>query len=351
MAPNDPVADQSNRATWLPEFCSPATAFSLLVLAAATLLVVQLAPGNTTGLATLERVPVAMLFVLAVSLLVIATLCALRPRLAALPTPHAVAGSYVVVLTGAALGSLLAYWLDHALGLEATIEAGQGSGFVGGIVAVVAIAWGIALRHFYVRGQWQQQVRAHARAQLDALQARIRPHFLFNSMNTIASLVRDRPDDAERAIEDLSELFRAALRAGATSTLADELALVRHYVGIEKLRLGTRLEVLESLGAAPLDLPIPALLVQPLVENAILHGIQKLESGGQVELSAERGASSVVISVRNPMAPRARDLHRGSGTALDNIRQRLRHHFGDEARLEVERGDDYHLVRLILPCA
>lgn len=350
MFATDPVDKAEKGADWLPDFCKPSTGLSLLFLAAATLFVIQLAPGDD-GRASLERVPVAMLLVFAMTSLVIGVLCFLRPRLAGLNTSGAVAASYAVVLGGTALGSLLAYWLDHALNLQVTIEPGHAKSFVAGNVAVAAIVWGITLRHFYVRGQWQRQVRAHARSQLDALQARIRPHFLFNSMNTIASLVRERPHDAERAIEDLSELFRAALRAGATATLADELALVRHYVHVEKLRLGDRLEFVERVADAPDDFRLPVLLLQPLVENAILHGIQSLEQGGRVELSIRRVRNVIMVDVRNPVGPHVTSLHRGSGIALDNIRERLRHQFGPDARLEIERGPDYHLARITVPLA
>lgn len=94
---------------------------------------------------------------------------------------------------------------------------------------------------------------------------------------------------------------------------------------------------------------MPALVLQPLVENAILHGVQNLETGGKVELSIRRGSHRVIITVRNPVAPQRSGLHRGTGTALDNIRQRLRHHFGEHTLLEIERTADYHLVRLVLP--
>ncbi len=350
MPPGRTFPGLHSRADWLPEFCSAPVIFSLLALAAATLLIIQIAP-SASGESSLGRVPVALLFLFIFCFLVVTVLCQARKRLIELPSLLAVGATYLIVLTGAALGSAMTYWLDHALDLNATIESGRLAQFIGRNLAVIAIVWGIALRHFYVRGQWQQQVRAHALAQFEALQARIRPHFLFNSMNTIASLVRDRPDDAERAIEDLSELFRVALRAGTTITLGDELALVRRYLDIEKLRLGARLEIQEETSDAPLDLSVPALMIQPLVENAILHGVQTLEAGGRVELTIRRDGTAAVIEIRNPTIQAPSRRHRGSGTALDNIRRRLAHHFGDAARLEIEKGEGYHHVRLTLPIA
>jgi two-component system sensor histidine kinase AlgZ len=340
---------EQDRADWLPDFCAAPTVVSLWILAAAVLIVVQLAPPGVDE-PPLSGLPVGMLLLFSTTTVAIVALCALRRRLSILPSYVAVAASYVVVLGTAAFGSFVSYWIDHALMLGATVGPGRASEFMARNIMVCAIVWGIALRHFYVRGQWQRQVRAHAAAQFDALQARIRPHFLFNSMNTIASLIPHRPNDAEKAVEDLSELFRVALQAGATSTLGAELALTRRYVDIERLRLGSRLDWHERTGDVPLDLKMPALLVQPLVENAILHGIQGLEAGGVVDLHITRDGKFVTISVRNPIPAIPAKTHRGSGTALNNIRQRLKHHFGDLARLEIERTGDQFLARLVLPC-
>lgn len=319
------------------------------ILAAAVLVVVQLAP-SAVHQAPLSSLPVGLLLLFSAVTVAIVALCALRKRLSLLPTHGAVAATYVVVIGTTACGSFVSYWIDHALMLGATVGPGRPSEFVARNIMVSAIIWGIALRHFYVRGQWQKQVRAHAAAQLDALQARIRPHFLFNSMNTIASLISHRPKDAERAVEDLSELFRVALQAGAASTLGAEVALARRYVDIERLRLGSRLAWQERTATAPLDLAMPALIIQPLVENAILHGIQCIEAGGVVELDITRNERLVTINVRNPIPAIPARTHRGSGTALENIRQRLKHHFGDLARLEIERTEHQFLARLVLPC-
>src|SRR5690606_28006493 len=144
--------------------------------------------------------------------------------------------------------------------------------FAGGTSAVTALIVAVVLRYLYAIDRWQAQVHASARAQADALQARIRPHFLFNSMNTIAGVIRRDPVVAERAVLDLSDLFRAALGAGQRdSTLAEELELAERYLAIEQLRLGDRLQVeWERREPLPLDLPLPRLVLQPLVENAVL---------------------------------------------------------------------------------
>jgi two-component system sensor histidine kinase AlgZ len=184
---------------------------------------------------------------------------------------------------------------------------------------------------------------------VSALQARIRPHFLFNSMNTIASLIRSQPAAAERAVEDLADLFRASLKAGDEPSRLDvEFELARRYLDIEQLRLGSRLKVRWELEQVPDDLPIPALVLQPLIENAVHHGIQPLPEGGVVEISGRGDAQRVTITIRNP---RPTEIPRSGGNrmALDNIRQRLAYQYGNRASLESEQGRDYYLCRLSIP--
>jgi len=196
--------------------------------------------------------------------------------------------------------------------------------------------------------EWAR-VRAEAKARFDALQARIRPHFLFNSMNTIASLIRVRPAEAEHAVENLSDLFRAALGSDTTtqSTLGEELDLVRRYLDIEKLRLGERLRVDIDVHALPADLPLPALLLQPLVENAVYHGVQQLPEGGTVTIRGQREGTNVAIEIRNPCPPlRAAKRH---GMALENTRARIEYHFGARGALKVDSGADYFACVVTLP--
>jgi two-component system sensor histidine kinase AlgZ len=207
-----------------------------------------------------------------------------------------------------------------------------------------------ALRYAYVTEQWRQQVQAQAKSEVDALQARIRPHFLFNSMNTIASLVRRDPHGAERAIEDLSDLFRAALGAGeGESTLEEEVALVERFLAIERLRLGDRLQVnWRRDEPLPWTLRLPRLILQPLVENAVIHGIAQLAEGGIIDigLHAERGVLTVEIG--NP-CPLDSVASTGNGHAQQSIAQRLRYRFDNAAGLVSRRDAGYYACTLRLP--
>jgi two-component system sensor histidine kinase AlgZ len=169
-------------------------------------------------------------------------------------------------------------------------------------------------------------------------------------MNTIASLIPTRPQDAERAVENLSDLFRAALgNDTARSTLGEELDLVRRYLDIEKLRLGERLRVEWDVADLPADLPMPALLLQPLVENAVYHGVQQLPEGGTVAILGRREGGAVEIVIRNPRPPAGARAAGRHGMALANTRSRIEYHFGRRGALECSAGADDFTCTLRLP--
>jgi two-component system sensor histidine kinase AlgZ len=190
---------------------------------------------------------------------------------------------------------------------------------------------------------------ALADARLQALQARIRPHFLFNSLNAVLSLIRRDPKRAEEALEDLAELFRALMQDNRRlTTLADELALCRQYLSLEQLRLGERLQVEWDVRAMPGDALVPQLLLQPLVENAIYHGIEPGAGPGTVLIRITRDKDQVHLLLANPYHPEHQ--HRaGNRMALANIRERLVLHFDIEASLSAEVAGDKFEIRMVLP--
>ena len=335
-------------ATWLPDFCSPRTALSVLALAQLVLLIVLLAPRPEWP--GLGRFAAGTVLVQWLALCALVSLCLARRRLARLSVAMSVAGAYAIVLGILLAGTLLAVTVDRGLEFNLTRDLGTPQHVAMSVLLVGALVTTGALRYFYVQAQWQREVRAQARAQVQALQARIRPHFLFNSMNTIASLVATRPAAAERAIEDLSELFRAALAAGdGLSDLGRELTLVERYLAIEKLRLGERLRIDWRVDDVPLDLPIPALLLQPLAENAVLHGIQPIAAGGTLAFAVCAVAGGVRIEIGNPRNPDAARRAQGHNIGHDSVRERLRYHFGERASLEVESGPDSYRCVVTLP--
>jgi two-component system sensor histidine kinase AlgZ len=211
---------------------------------------------------------------------------------------------------------------------------------------------GLALRYFYLHYESELHLQVQAQARLQALQARIRPHFLFNSMNTIASLTHDQPDLAEHAIENLSDLFRASLAAEASISLRQELELTRSYIDLEALRLGDRLEVNWQLPDRELSLNLPALTLQPLVENAIYHGIEPLAGGGVIDIVINATNANIEISISNPLiTARQAGRRKGNQMALENIRERLALAFDGAASMDLSETESRYTVKLTIPAA
>ncbi len=217
-------------------------------------------------------------------------------------------------------------------------------------LSIATILVGLVLRYFYLNHESEQNMQIQAQARLHALQARIRPHFLFNSMNTIASLTHDQPDLAERAIENLSDLFRASLSAETSINLAQEIELTRSYVDLELLRLGKRLRVNWKLPGHQLSVSLPALTLQPLMENAIYHGIEPLPEGGSIDIEVVTRLRSIEIRITNPVVPDQTGRHHtGNQMAVDNIRERLQIAFAGGASMDINETDSRYSVVLTIP--
>ncbi len=333
---------------WLPDFCRPMAVFGVVVLAQLVVLLVLYAPTRTLY-PGFEELGAASLFAQWLALMSAAMLCLLRPVLSKLSPMLGWPLACLIPILITAGGSAAVHWLDGALALGLSVPRDQGLRFIVGNTLVCALVTFATLRYFHMQSLASQRLRAQTRAQLDALQARIRPHFLFNAMNTIASLIPTRPEVAETAVEDLCELFRASLSDEQRNTrVADELAVVRRYLAIEALRLGDRLQVEWQIDEQTLDLPLSPLLLQPLVENAVYHGIQARAQGGELRISVQRDAQLLTLQVGNPSAPGG-SVHHGLGMAQINIRQRLEYLYAGRARLEVEARPDYHQVSLRIP--
>ena len=228
-----------------------------------------------------------------------------------------------------------------ALSFLWTMHVAYGENAGGGLQRALGIAAALTLAVLaYLRLHRRAHSPALAEARLQALQARIRPHFLFNSLNAVLALIRRDPRRAERTLEDLSDLFRALMSDGRSLVrLADEIALIERYAAIEQLRLGDRLRVSWELDDAPVDALLPPLLLQPLLENAIYHGVEPGTGTGDVLVRIERRDARVVARIENPFHE-SRPGHVGNRMALENIRERLMLFFDAEARLEssVEAG-------------
>jgi len=200
--------------------------------------------------------------------------------------------------------------------------------------------------------RWREQALSPAldRARLQALQSRIRPHFLFNALNAVLGLLRSEPRRAEAVLEGLADLFRMLLRDERELVpLVDEVAFCRDYLAVESERLGDRLQVQFEIDPAALGAMVPPLLLQPLLENAVHHGIEPAELGGRVLLRVSRRADRVQVSVENPVL-REGALRAGRQMALSNIRQRLALLYDIEASMHMERSKDLFRLTLEFPC-
>jgi two-component system, LytTR family, sensor histidine kinase AlgZ len=339
-------------AFFLPDFCAPGNVLAVVLIAEMVALLLTLARVGISSSFWPDLARSSM-FLLWVGLGTAAVLCAARERLQQLDVARGSALALVLTLAVTAVVTEAAWWISssagRALGL-ATGSLGDRFGFLTRNLFIGAIAGGLMLRYFYVAQQWKRNVEAEAQSRVRALQARIRPHFLFNSMNTIASLTRSNPAQAEEAVADLADLFRASLREiNERIGLGEELEIARTYVRIEQLRLGPRLQVDWDLEDLPEAARVPALLLQPLVENAVYHGIEPLADGGTISVRGRRDGRHVLLSVENPVAEDRRQRAGGSRIGLDNVRERLGLSFAGESSFAVEEARGRFKVTLRFP--
>ena len=338
---------------YLPDFCRPRSVLAVILIAALVAILYTLARHGISASFWTDLAKIS-LFLLWVALGTAAVWCAARGVLSKLDVLVGSAVALALALVVTALVTEGAWWLadytNRILGIETPSSGSVHLQMLLANLAVCAIASGLALRYFYVAHQWQSNVEAEAQSRVRALQARIRPHFLFNSMNTIASLTRTNPRIAEQAIADLSDLFRASLREHRERIpLAHEIEIARAYERVERLRLGDRLQVDWQIDDLPMDATVPALILQPLLENAVYHGIEPLDKGGTIRVSGKREGSSVVLTIDNPVAPRVVARRVGHRIGLDNVRQRLELMFQGEAEVEVIEAPERFVVTLRFP--
>ncbi|WP_240914005.1 sensor histidine kinase [Microbulbifer sp. SH-1] len=285
-----------------------------------------------------------------------AILCRLRPRLARLSHKVAAALSYSTVLAVLLAVLLAQHWWVADMEGRAIDDWGLLSNFLVG-----AICAGVVLRYAYVQQQLHNQQQAELGARIEALQSRIRPHFLFNSMNSLASLIAVDAPRAEKLVEDLAALFRASLADSKLVPLEQEVALARRYLEIESLRLGDRLQQEWQIDEMPPQAQLPSMLLQPLLENAVLHGVARLRHGGKIEIAIRQNhagrqnvigssARELLLSIQNPIAvseskPETENtpgVSTGNGMAMENVRQRLSAFYGDRFRFSAEARDGEH---------
>lgn len=330
---------QSFKGDFLPNLCTVQAVFHLILvgeLLAIALTVfasgVLIFDWNTLG--------VISMLIQWIVLSSAACLCPLRPWLRKVRSVVAGLVCYTLVLLITVVYSAVGYWAfgEYGVTLDGILRN----------LMLAAVFAGIVLRYFYLQQQLRNQQQAELNARIQALQARIRPHFLFNSMNSIASLIDFDPQAAEKMVVDLSALFRASLSEPGLISLEKELELCQRFVAIEQMRIGERLRVEWHL-PEKMDCLIPSLLLQPLVENAVYHGIQPLPEGGVVVITVELTDSTCHIRVLNPVGDKSQQTNKGNGMALENIRHRLDAHYPGQGTLGVKVDDSSYQVDVRFP--
>jgi len=341
------IAVEKDAQAYLPDFCSAGTILVVVLVSALVAIVLTLAGSPVSGTFLVELAETS-LFVLWLALLSAAVLCRIRGWVEAFGKTQAFVISFLLLEILCLLLAEAAWQLTGRF--SQAIIADSHGGFLLRTFAISSIVIALAMRYLYVSSEWRRSIVLEAQSRISALQALIRPHFLFNSMNTIAALTRSDPHRAEEAVEDLADLLRANLGGPKDrSTLKDELEVAGIYQRIEKLRLGDRLNVRWEVDDLPMNALLPNLTIQPLIENAIYHGVESVPDGGEVVVTGRKLGDRLAIEIRNPVEKGAKRLREGNRMALSNIRQRFELAYGTRADVDIHEGDNCFSIRLEFP--
>ncbi len=250
----------------------------------------------------------------------------------------------IIILVTTLLLNVLSYWgQDHFFEHFSFISLLDQLGLN---LAYGVLLGAFCLRYLYVLEQWYRQQHGELNARIQAMQARIQPHFLFNSLNSAISLISIDPDKAERVILNLSKLFRASFQEFRLVSLQEELDLCKKYIAIEEIRLGDRLKVEWKLpeNEALKQVKIPLLTLQPLLENSIFHGVEKKIVGDSIGVLVEILKNQVTIVITNPSTMGKIKSRQGHGIALENVKQRLKAHFGSSLQFQSHLANGFFTI-------
>jgi two-component system sensor histidine kinase AlgZ len=344
--------ERAQRESFLPDFGSATIAFRILLVAQALAIVLTLARNDIFNQAAWHDFLLMTSFV---QLVAVGSIVALKLIARPVQEMGAVTGASVVVVTlllvtvGVSEGIIYGM---YELRLTAERWPSWHLSLVARTLVVSLIISVLAIRYAIVYHRAQVEIEAQQQDRLQALQSRIRPHFLFNSMNSVASLIRSDPELAEKALQDLADVFRVLLAdARKMVPITAESELARQYLDIEKLRLGDRLQVKWTASNVPRSALIPSLTLQPLLENAVYHGIEPSFAGGTVDIQLWSEADTLNVMITNPIPEVTNQAqHRkGNRIAMNNVRERLNSHFDGQATLQnFEQRGIYH-VKIRMP--
>jgi two-component system, LytTR family, sensor histidine kinase AlgZ len=332
---------------YLPNYCKGENILRLILVLELIAIMFALS-SYTTSIRLFVDIALISMFIQWIGLGSAALLCLIRRQTRPISTVMVTTLSMLAVAVITLVMSLIAHRLNEWIDLGLFNHSSEWV-VVLRHLTIALILQGLALRYFYIQFHSQNMLKTESRARLQALQARIRPHFLFNSLNTIASLTYDEPERAERAIEGLAELFRASLKADSSISLQQEIAFTQEYIDLESLRLDDRLRVVWEVDADVENITLPALTLQPLVENAIYHGIEPVPGGGEVKVVI-RQRNGLTIRISNPLNQQHQQQHsKGNKMALENIRERLELAFHGQAKIEHVMENELYTVVISIP--
>ncbi len=331
---------------FLPDLCRGQGLLGLLLTAGLLAVFMTLVRSGISAFDFLFLAQVAV-DIFFIALLSAVFICQGRRFLINLPLPQiALINFFLVVAAAAICTALMELWQNYLLNGLWQVDYL----LILNTMLITAILAGAILRLFYLQHQLRQQQGASQQARIEALQSKIRPHFLFNSMNSLASLIRTDPDKAEQTLENLCDLFRYALNNGSQGvSLQLEVDSCKKYLQVEKLRLAERLKYHWDIAIDLASISVPALILQPLIENAVFHGIQPALEGGYLKCSIYRDGEWICIEIENSLeADTAQQLKKPTGhnMAVNNLRHRMDVFFNHRAELQETVQDNHYHTRI-----
>ena len=329
----------------IPDFCQAPTVY-LTVIASILLALLLSLVSPEWHTSFWYNLSLYSLFVLWVSLSSLGCLCLLHRYMPeryllklSLKRFSALAISLILIIT-LVFSLLISYYLSQEPSLWFLLRN----------LVVAFIVSGVLFRYLYLREDSLRRIRSEAEARVQALQSRIRPHFLFNSLNTLANLAAVDPDKTEQMILDMADIFRASMkRSDVLIPFSEEKELCKQYLGLESQRLGDRLKIEWHVDHVPKTLLVPPLLIQPLLENAVYHGVQKHPEGGTITIKGVSYQKHIQLEITNPLPPAEAEHHSGNSMALKNIRQRLDVLYGNKAQLTYHQAQGQFFCILKIP--
>ncbi len=345
------IANTEQTIGFLPELCTPGALLRVMLGAEVLALILALSGSSLSYTDSFIRLGLTSLFVQWVVLSSTFAVCLLAKKIRNLSTLHIrIVISAIVV--GFTIGASIIAIMADSFQKVGVIYYWDTPFILRNIVIALLLVL-MALHYFFVQNQIAQLLKADSGAKYDALQSRMRPHFLFNSLNTIAQLVHVDQNKAEDALLDLADIFRSTLDTRNRVSLGEELDVTLRYLKMEGLRLGKRrLNVVWDMdkNTLPFNMEIPPLLLQPLVENAIYHGIQPRKDGGTLGISLYDSGSMLDVVVSNPIPPEGTNSHqKGNHIAQENLKKRLRLAYGDRANLKIMKSEHQYRVSFSIP--